>query len=82
MSICSTAGQDLPKTSTGAPKRCLTVNEWCEAYSLSRSTFYALVANGELRTIRLAGRTLITIDEAEAYLARAVSRQSGVKPAA
>ena len=75
MSICSTARPDpLAETGTAPPrKRCLTINEWCEAYGLSRNTFYNLVSAGELKAIRLAGRTLVTVDEAEAYLARAVA---------
>jgi hypothetical protein len=89
MPQCSTASPDPlekadpVKKATGVPgKRCYTINEWCKIYSLSRSSFYILVASGELKPIRLAGRVLILVDDAEAYLARAVRLQSGVKPAA
>ena len=38
MSICSTAGPDPLETGTGPPrKRCLTINEWCEAYKTIRA---------------------------------------------
>jgi hypothetical protein len=83
MSICSTASPDPlkanagPKSATGPPlKRCFTVNEWCAAYCLSRTRFYELVAAGELKVIKLAGRTLITVEEAERFLARAVEAAS------
>ena len=43
-------------------------------HDVHRSTFYNLVAAGELRPVKLAGRTLVTIAEAEAYLAREVAK--------
>jgi excisionase family DNA binding protein len=51
-----------------ADKRALRIKEFCEAYGLSRSTAYKLMAQGKLRTVRVGGRRLIPTDAAEALL--------------
>jgi excisionase family DNA binding protein len=48
--------------------RAYRVADFCRAYGLSRSTTYNLMAEGKLRTIKIAGRRLIPADAAEALL--------------
>jgi excisionase family DNA binding protein len=47
-------------------KRAYRVNEAVAAYRLSRSTLYKLIAEGTLRTVKIAGRRLIPRDAIEA----------------
>ena len=49
-------------------RRAYRVSEFCTAFGLSRSTVYNLMADGRLRTVRIAGRRLIPADAAEALL--------------
>jgi excisionase family DNA binding protein len=64
----------LPKASVGAEpaiaptRRAFSVKEFCQAFGLSRSTAYNLMADGTLRSVRVAGRRLIPADSAEALL--------------
>lgn len=45
-----------------------TVNAACAALSISRTSLYALVKKGELKRIRIAGRTLVPRSELERLL--------------
>jgi excisionase family DNA binding protein len=47
-------------------KRAYRINEAVAVYRLSRSTLYKLIANGTLRTVKIAGRRLIPRDAIEA----------------
>jgi predicted DNA-binding transcriptional regulator AlpA len=49
-------------------KRALTVQEFCAAYGPARSSVYKLMAEGKLRTVKVAGRRLIPVDVAESLL--------------
>lgn len=51
--------------------RALTVAQFCAAYAISRSSTYKLIKQKKLRTIKLAGRRLIPLDEAERLLSEA-----------
>jgi excisionase family DNA binding protein len=48
--------------------RAYTVQAFCKAYGLSRSTAYLLMAENKLRSVRVAGRRLIPADAAEALI--------------
>jgi excisionase family DNA binding protein len=50
------------------PPRAYSVKDFCKAFGLSRSTAYNLMADGRLRTVRIAGRRLIPADAAESLL--------------
>jgi excisionase family DNA binding protein len=52
----------------GSPRRALRVNEFCESYRVSRSTAYRLIAEGKLKTVKVANRRLVPVDAAEALL--------------
>jgi hypothetical protein len=46
-------------------RRAYRIDEYCAAYRISRSAYYNLVAAGKLKPICLAGRQLVTVEEAE-----------------
>ena len=48
--------------------RAYTVQAFCKAFGVSRSTVYVLMRSGRLRTVRVAGRRLIPAEAAEALL--------------
>jgi excisionase family DNA binding protein len=50
-------------------KRAYTVNDFCAAWSLSRATFYRLVAAGKLKSIHVGRRVLIPAEAIEAWAA-------------
>jgi len=52
-------------------KRAYRVNEFCAAYGLSRTTTYALIGAGKLRSFVVGGRRLIHKDDAEALFSEA-----------
>ena len=64
---------DQQKSNTlGAPeRRALRINEFCEAYGLSRSTAYKLIKEGKLRAVLIGGRRVIPVEAAEALLTEA-----------
>lgn len=47
------------------------INEFCAAYGLSRTTTYALIGAGKLRSVVVGGRRLIHKDDAEALFSEA-----------
>ncbi|SFK10100.1 helix-turn-helix domain-containing protein [Methylocapsa palsarum] len=49
-------------------KLCYTIREWCDAVGVGRSTTYELIASGDLKAIKLGGRTLIPCDEAKRFV--------------
>lgn len=65
-------------------KPLMTVNEACDYLTLSRSTLYRLVADGELRLLKVYNRSLLARSDLDAYVERLVkgsftnSRQLGV----
>ncbi|MCB1536989.1 MAG: helix-turn-helix domain-containing protein [Rhodoblastus sp.] len=60
----------LSQTSTNS-RRAFRVNEFCEAYRVSRATVYKLMKEGKLRTALIGGRRVIPVDAAEALLGEA-----------
>lgn len=48
--------------------RAYTVQAFCRAFGLSRSTTYNLISEGKLHSVRIAGRRIIPADAAEALL--------------
>ncbi len=51
-----------------AEKRALRVNDFCEAYGVSRATVYKMMKNGTLRTALIGGRRVVPVEAAEALL--------------
>jgi excisionase family DNA binding protein len=56
------------KSRYAVPHRALRVNAFCEAYGVSRSTTYRLIAEGKLKTVKVGNRRLVPVDAAEALL--------------
>ncbi len=50
------------------PPLAFRVAPFCEAIGISRSTFYAMRKRGEIRVVRIGGRTLVPAAEAERLL--------------
>lgn len=49
-------------------KLAYTVDEACEALTISRPTLYRLMRDGELTAIKIAGRTVIRTEELQRFL--------------
>ena len=61
----------MPRRQNSSPttsRRALTLYDYCDFYSIGRSTAYSMIKTGKLRSIRVGGRRLIPIDAAEALL--------------
>jgi predicted DNA-binding transcriptional regulator AlpA len=57
-----------------AEKRALRVNDFCDAYGVSRATVYKMMKKGALRTVLIGGRRVVPVEVAETLL-REGSRQ-------
>jgi excisionase family DNA binding protein len=55
-------------TSPTTSRRAFTLNDFCDAYSIGRSSAYGLIRKGKLRSVRVGGRRLIPADAAEKLL--------------
>jgi len=51
-----------------APVRAFSIDEFCRRYDIGRTTAYAEIAAGRLRRRKVGKRSLITEDDAEAWL--------------
>lgn len=49
-------------------KRAITINEFCKAYSIGRTSAYDEIKVGRLRIVKVGKRTLVPIDNAEKWL--------------
>jgi excisionase family DNA binding protein len=49
-------------------KKYIRIREFCEQYSLSRSTAYRLFERGELTPIKKGGAVLLSVADIEAWL--------------
>ncbi|MBL8654887.1 MAG: DNA-binding protein [Alphaproteobacteria bacterium] len=60
--------------SAGAPEgaRALRINEFCQRYRVGRTRTYALIVEGKIKSVTIAGRRLIPTDEAERILREGV----------
>jgi excisionase family DNA binding protein len=61
----------MPRRQNNSPttsRRALTLYDFCDFYSIGRSTAYSMIKTGKLPSIRVGGRRLIPVDAAEALL--------------
>lgn len=49
-------------------RRCWHVDEFCEAHRIGRTTFYKEVKAGRLTIVKVGNRTLIRVEDGEAWL--------------
>jgi excisionase family DNA binding protein len=85
MSIASCGASKLPQTvedrnpspfleKKPAPpqvaRRAYTVNEFCEAHGIGRTTFYDQVAKGLIRVLKVGRKTIVPIAESENWMKR------------
>ena len=55
----------LDQKLTAAGKMAYRINEACQCLGIGRTSLYELVKTGELKLIRIAGRTLVPRSEIE-----------------
>lgn len=55
--------------SSEPPKAALSVNDFCRKFSMGRSKFYQLVAEGRVKTLKLGRKRLVPESEISALLA-------------
>ena len=46
------------------------INEFCAAHGIGRTLFYREVREGEIKLIKVGGRSLVSDSEARAWMAR------------
>lgn len=51
------------------PTRALRVRDAARAYSLSKTRIYEMIAAGRLKSLKVGGRRLVTVDSLESLLA-------------
>jgi excisionase family DNA binding protein len=59
------------KGETSIAPRALRVDDFCKVVGISRTTFYDLIKRGQLRAVRLGGRTVVPATEIDRLLAEA-----------
>ena len=63
-----------PPARDRTPRLAYSIKDAATALGISRSTLYRLINEGELRTLRIAGRRLIQAADIEAMLSRGQSQ--------
>lgn len=58
-------------------QRAMSVEEFCERYGVGRTRFYEEIKQRRLRARKVGKRTIITDDEAEAWLQRLPLLETG-----
>lgn len=58
------------RSSRPLPSRLISVQQFCDAYSLGKTRAYELLNAGEIEAIKSGHRTLILIDSVEAWVQR------------
>jgi excisionase family DNA binding protein len=48
-------------------RRALRISDFCKLYSISRATVYKLATDGKLRIHKIGGRSLIRVEDVEAW---------------
>lgn len=49
------------------PKRALTIEEFAERWSIGRNSVYNAIARGELQSVKIGKRRVITLEQEEAF---------------
>jgi len=64
-----------PTPHRGTPRALLTVEEAADTIGIGRTTTFALVKSGELKSIKVGRLRRIPLDEVHAYTARLMAEQ-------
>jgi excisionase family DNA binding protein len=56
------------KMGSEVPPRAYRIDDFCRSFGVGRTTVYALLKNGTLRSVKIGRRRLITADSGEALL--------------
>lgn len=49
------------------PKRALTIDEFAERWSIGRNSVYNAITRGELQSVKIGKRRVITLEQEEAF---------------
>jgi excisionase family DNA binding protein len=60
----------MSQSNTNVERTAYTVNEFCSAAAIGRTTFYSEVAAGRIRILKCGRRTLVPATESQAWLSR------------
>jgi excisionase family DNA binding protein len=60
-------------------KRAYSISDFCQRYGVGRTTAYEEIKAGRLRAVKVGHRTLITVDDAEAWL-KSLPSSNGLRP--
>lgn len=63
---------------SGYQRKAYRVNDFCAAYGIGRTTFYEEVKDGRLPLVRVGSRTLVSVEDAEAWWDARKSASRGV----
>lgn len=58
------------KSDQATPARAITIEQFAERWSIGRNSVYNAIARGELKTIKIGNRRLITFEQEEAFRQR------------
>ena len=61
----------------GIQQRAMSIDEFCQRYSIGRTTTYEEIKQGRLRALKVGKRTLIAEDSAEDWLRRLPAIEAG-----
>jgi excisionase family DNA binding protein len=62
---------------TSIQQRAMSIDEFCQRYAVGRTTVYEEIKQGRLRARKVRKRTIITDDDAEAWLQRLPVLETG-----
>jgi excisionase family DNA binding protein len=58
-------------------QRAMSIDEFCQRYGVGRTSAYEEIKQGRLRGLKVGRRTIITEDDAEAWLRRLPVLETG-----
>jgi excisionase family DNA binding protein len=62
-------------------KRYLSVNGFGDSYNVGRTSTYKMIAEGQIRAVKIGSRTIIDVDSAERWAASLPRFKSAATPA-
>jgi excisionase family DNA binding protein len=62
---------------TSIQQRAMSIGDFCQRYGIGRTSVYEEIKQGRLRGLKVGRRTIITEDDAEAWLQRLPVLETG-----